>query len=428
MSRANICLLSILTIITDGGGGKVMTQRLQPARVFPPGRVIGEELEARDWTQKDLAEIMGRPAQAINEIISGTKQITPETALELSQAFGTSAEFWTNLESSYQLFRARQASQDKPIARKSKIYEVVPISEMVKLGWIDRTKDVDVLEQQVCRFLGIAEIDEQPQIALNLRCSQHRQPKAAAQLAWAKRVENLARQQSVATYDRQNLLQAIPELAKMTVQPANVMEVPTFLMDLGVRFVIVPHLSKTYLDGAALHLDERMELPVVALTLRYSRIDNFWFTLMHEIAHIVLEHEGIILDNLEDGDVDENERAANESARNWLVEPVAYDLFVRQNEPSFSDVRVIDFASQQLRHPGIVVGRLQREKKIPYSHLKKHLVNVKNDLQDWNDVAACDPSKSIVSMMKRSQGRRKERPMPLSELDSTRIIQNDRSR
>jgi HTH-type transcriptional regulator / antitoxin HigA len=405
-----------------------MTQRLQAARVFPPGRVIGEELEARDWTQKDLAEIMGRPPQAINEIISGIKQVTPETALELSQAFGTSAEFWTNLESNYQLFRARQASQDKPIARKSKIYEVAPIAEMVKLGWIDRTKDVDVLEQQVCRFLGISEIDEQPQIALNLRCSQHRQPKAAAQLAWAKRVENLARQQSVAVYDRQNLIQAIPELAKMTVQPANVTRVPEFLRDLGVRFVIVPHLSKTYLDGAALHLDDRMDSPVVALTLRYNRIDNFWFTLMHEIAHIVLEHGGIILDNLEDGDVDEKESAANESAGNWLLGPEVYDSFIQQTQPLFSDARVTDFAAQQLRHPGIVVGRLQREERVPYGHLKKHLVSIKNDLQDWNDVAQCDPSKSVLAMMKRSQGRRKERPMPLPELDSTRIIQDDRTR
>lgn len=115
-----------------------MTQTLQPARVFPPGRVISEELEERDWTQKDLAEIMGRPAQTINEIVKGTKQITPETAIELSEAFGTSAEFWTNLETNYQLFLARQTKPDKPIARKSKIYEVAPIAEMIKLGWLQK--------------------------------------------------------------------------------------------------------------------------------------------------------------------------------------------------------------------------------------------------------------------------------------------------
>ncbi|WP_337885589.1 HigA family addiction module antitoxin [Fischerella thermalis] len=66
-------------------------------------KILSRELEARGWTQKDLAEIMGRPVQTINEIIRGSKQITPETAIELSQALGTSPEFWTNLEAKYWL-------------------------------------------------------------------------------------------------------------------------------------------------------------------------------------------------------------------------------------------------------------------------------------------------------------------------------------
>lgn len=85
-----------------------MSQQLRPARVFPPGRVLSEELEARGWTQKDLANIIGRPVQTINEIVRGTKQITPETALELAAAFGTSAEFWTSLEANYRIYLARK--------------------------------------------------------------------------------------------------------------------------------------------------------------------------------------------------------------------------------------------------------------------------------------------------------------------------------
>jgi addiction module HigA family antidote len=75
-----------------------MSQELRPARVVPPGRILSRELEARGWTQRDLAGIVGRPVQAINEIIQSKKQITPETALQLAAAFGTSPEFWTNLE------------------------------------------------------------------------------------------------------------------------------------------------------------------------------------------------------------------------------------------------------------------------------------------------------------------------------------------
>src|ERR1044071_7982954 len=76
------------------------------AEVFPPGDFIREELEARGWTQADLAKIIGRSQPAVNEMITGKRGITPESALALSAAFGTSAELWMNLEAAYSLSRA----------------------------------------------------------------------------------------------------------------------------------------------------------------------------------------------------------------------------------------------------------------------------------------------------------------------------------
>lgn len=89
-----------------------MTQALVPARVSPPGRILSRELEARGWTQKDLAKIIGRPHQTINGIIKGNKQITPETAIELAEALGTSAKLWTNLETKYRLHVAQKDAND----------------------------------------------------------------------------------------------------------------------------------------------------------------------------------------------------------------------------------------------------------------------------------------------------------------------------
>jgi addiction module HigA family antidote len=77
-----------------------------PAIVVAPGRIIQREIEARGWSQKDLAVILNRPFQAVNEIINGVKQITPETAIELGVAFGTSSELWMNLETKYRLWLA----------------------------------------------------------------------------------------------------------------------------------------------------------------------------------------------------------------------------------------------------------------------------------------------------------------------------------
>lgn len=75
-----------------------MEKALKPARAVTCGRILTREMEARGWTQQDLARIMGRPALAINEIVNGTRPITAETALELAVAFDTSTELWTNLE------------------------------------------------------------------------------------------------------------------------------------------------------------------------------------------------------------------------------------------------------------------------------------------------------------------------------------------
>jgi addiction module HigA family antidote len=84
-----------------------MSQNPIPARVSSPGHILSRELDARGWTQKDLAEIMNCPPQAINEVIRGIKQITPEIAHDLSEALGTSPDFWANLESKYRLHLAK---------------------------------------------------------------------------------------------------------------------------------------------------------------------------------------------------------------------------------------------------------------------------------------------------------------------------------
>jgi HTH-type transcriptional regulator/antitoxin HigA len=96
-----------------------MAQTKRPvAQVFPPGDFIREELEARGWTQGQLARIIGRPVQAVNAIVNGKKEITPGTAVALGAAFGTSAEFWLNLETAYRLAQAGPA--DPSIAARAR--------------------------------------------------------------------------------------------------------------------------------------------------------------------------------------------------------------------------------------------------------------------------------------------------------------------
>ena len=128
------------------------------AEVFPPGEFLKEELEARGWSQTALAEIMGRPVRLINEIIAGKKGITPETAIQLGESLGTGPELWMNLESQYQLSKVR--STDGLIRRRAKLYEGFPVREMMKRGWLEASKSIEVVEQQLRDFFRLGSVDD----------------------------------------------------------------------------------------------------------------------------------------------------------------------------------------------------------------------------------------------------------------------------
>lgn len=360
-----------------------MERKLQPARAIPPGRILTRELEARGWTQKDLARIMGRPAQAINEIVKGTKQITPETALELAEAFGTSPEFWTNLEAQYRLTLARRGKDIKEIARKSRLYTLAPVSELLKRGWIAAPDSFDELEQAVFAFMGASSPEEMGKLAVSFRHARQRGPELAAQIAWVRRVEQVAASRRAVRFDVARLERMLSEILACAAKVEDVASVPRLLADAGVHFVVVSHLEKTYLDGAKLMCGNT---PVIALTLRYDRIDSFWFTLLHELAHIVLKHQGSYLDNLYESDhVDGEEKVANRLAGEWLLDPKGFKAFVKETHPYFSRSAITGFASSQGRHPGIVLGRLHHEKLVDYKNLRGMLVKVSPFLGEWVD-------------------------------------------
>src|SRR5579864_5576859 len=145
-----------------------------PQRPIPPGKTLEQKLADMGWSQGDLAAILGRPVQAVNEIITGKKAITPETAVALSRALGLSAESWLQLESGYRLslLRLRNAGNTADVERKARLYSKVPLKELMKLGWLDiDLNDLDKAEEAVCRFLEIGSMDEEPNVPFAARKS-----------------------------------------------------------------------------------------------------------------------------------------------------------------------------------------------------------------------------------------------------------------
>ena len=352
-----------------------------PAEVFPPGDFIAEELESRGWSQIELADILGRPARLVSELIAGKRAITPETARGLGAAFGTGPEFWMNLERDYQLSRA--AHDDMAVERRARLYSKAPVKEMVKRGWILHSDNIDVLEKRVKDFLEIEDIDDEPTLPHAAR-KQDYSICSPAQWAWLFRVKQIARHVAVLDYSSAALRSVLARLEQLLVAPEEVRHVPRLLAECGVRLVLVERLPNGNIDGVCCWLDDKS--PVIGMSLRRDKIDNFWFVLRHEIEH-VLRGDGIdewMIDWDLEGeragtgdDLPEKERLANRAAAEFCVPGDRLGSFLARKHPFYYERDVIAFAKLLNRHPGLVVGQMQFRLN-NYSYLAKHLVKVRS--------------------------------------------------
>jgi HTH-type transcriptional regulator / antitoxin HigA len=350
-----------------------------PAEVFPPGEFMREELEARGWTQGDLAQIMDRPLRLINELIAGKKQITPETARGLSKAFGDGDPlYWMNLDSAYRL-RQLEPDQDQSVDRRAKLYSLFPVRELMKRNWIEPSKNLDVIEHRVCRFFRIKTLDERPEFTHAAKAGQYDE-RTALQWAWLYRAKELAEGAPSSPYLERKLRDALTKLRALMVAPEEIRQAPRILAAAGVRFVIVEFLPGAKIDGATFWLNDT---PVVAMSIRFDRVDNFWFVFRHEVEH-VLNRDGLVTVDVElterlqrKDPLPPEEARANAAASEFLVPKSELDSFVIRVRPLYSEQRILLFAKRIGVHPGIVVGQLHFRDEIPYTHFHKHLVKIR---------------------------------------------------
>lgn len=350
-----------LRIITEHRGAKEMDNEHNPAEVFPPGEFLADELEARGWTQSEFADIIRRPQRTVNEIIGGRRQITPETARELAAALGSSAQFWLNLESAYQLWKTAPSPTVELISREAKLRERFPVREITKRAWIRSSANYEVVEQQVCDLYGIKSVDEEPQLLPHAARRNYREDFSAYQEAWLFRVKQLASAMHVPKYSEPKLREALASLELLMTEPEEIRHVPRILAECGVRFVIVEPIPNSKIDGVCFWIDGKH--PVIGLTLKGDFIDRFWFNLRHEIEH-VLRGDGktkVVIDDFEQilKSEDAAEKAANVEAANFCVPKRAMDDFILRHDPMYSNIAFIGFSRLMKRHPGIVAGQLQ---------------------------------------------------------------------
>jgi HTH-type transcriptional regulator / antitoxin HigA len=219
-------------------------------------------------------------------------------------------------------------------------------------------------------FFGITEIEATPSFSF-VGKKQNYSSDSMIQIAWAKRAYQLAGVAHAEKFNKSLLPNLIQELKDRRQFVDSIREVPALLAKHGVRLVIVEAISGMKMTGACFWLDKSK--PVIALTLTYDRVDNFWFTLFHEIDHVVHEEgqESPILDELPPETGDESvppiEKRANEVASNSVIDQAELNGFIARVNPLFTADQIKGFAKRLSVHPGLVVGQLHIRKLIHYS-------------------------------------------------------------
>jgi HTH-type transcriptional regulator/antitoxin HigA len=342
-----------------------------------PGYYIREEMEARGWLQRDLAFIMGVPEQSVNLIVGEKKGISPDMAQLLGAAFDVPGEFFANLQQAYDLANAKQP--DAAVAVRRGMQSVFPVREMMKRGWIQQS-DTPMLESQLTRFFEATSSGEIPYLAHAAKKTRHETREIPpAQLAWLFRVRHIAKSVAAPAYSEKGLRNALKAFEALMVAPEEARHVPRALAECGVRFVLVEKLPGAEIDGVCFWIGNS---PVIGMSMRRDKIDNFWFVLRHEIEH-VLRGDGRkdevidILDEQPADDLPEEERIANEVAGDFCANAQKVDSFMKRKHPFYYEKDVIALARLLQRHPGLVVGQMQKRMK-RHDWLVRHTVKIRS--------------------------------------------------
>lgn len=337
-----------------------------PDYLVTPGEVLVDYLDSFGMTQAELATRTGMAKKTINEIIKGKSPLTPETSLKLERVLGRPAHFWNNLERQYQEERIRLAEQER-LKQHLGWLQNVPVTAMVKQGWIPRLKDkVETLEA-VLRFFGVASPDQWQTVWKDYQVAYRQTHRfetcAEAVSAWLRKGEIESRKIQCAPFDKIKFQDTLKKIRALTTEKIDVL-VPNLVelcASAGVSVVFVPELPKTGVYGATRWIGEKA---VIQLSLRYKSNDHLWFTFFHEAAHILKHGRKEIF--IEGNGLDcEKEAEADAFARDKLIPPGALQRFQTGSRPTLDAIKA--FAAEIDIAPGIVVGRLQHDKVLPHN-------------------------------------------------------------
>lgn len=348
-------------------GTKATTARrypFEPDYAVAPGRTLQETLEALGMGQRELALRTGLSAKHLNLIIKGKAPITYDTANLLEPVTGVPARMWNNLEMNYreQVARLEKKRLEEDLAWLREI----PTKELIRRGKIQEHSNRVALLQDVLSFFGVASVDAWKKLWASPKFTFRKSPavkgKVGAMATWLRLGELEAHAIPCCSFDKSKFKAALDAIRPLTLEPPEVF-VPAMTercAAAGVVVVLVPEIKRAPASGATRWLTPNKAM--IQLSLRYKSNDQFWFSFFHEAGHIL--HDGKKEVFIDDGESnDKREQRANRFAADYLIPP----QWAAELQQLKRWKAIEKFAKSIGIAPGIVVGRLQREKAVGYN-------------------------------------------------------------
>jgi HTH-type transcriptional regulator/antitoxin HigA len=348
------------------------TKTLTPAIATHPGEILLDEIIANNFSQMDFAKMIGFSRTQLNEIIKGKRNINADLALLLEKTLSIDAEYWMEAQKNYDLDKARIEAKHKEQLEAIEVWNVA--KEFIPISFYKKEKILSgnpLNDIQIVRYIyGVDNLDQLAVIKLQpvytrFKKSTKLNTDLVNIMGWLKLVQHKAKEVIVPPFNQENKEQLISEIRAILFKNKDVLKkVQSKLHDYGIKLIYQTKGEKTPVDGVSFWSDGN---PAIGMTLRHNRLDNFAFTLFHELGHIY-EHlinnnnaEFIDLDVKNEEEEYKNsieEKQANTFAQNGLINKDDWEQFKRNLHFNNNDENIKAFAKKIKINPCIIRGRI----------------------------------------------------------------------
>lgn len=330
---------------------------------FHPGYYIKELVEESGLTQEDFAKRLDTTPKNLSVLISGNQSLSIDIAMKLSRMTGTSVEYWLNLQKRYDSLIAEFKSEEE-LVREKKVLKLTDYKYFVdNFGLPDLPRKTEQQVEKVRAFLGVSTLTVLEDLDLATSFRSHSENLSPSNVVNANIMVqiaiNMALKVSGPKYNKHKFQEAVEYALTLTGNHEDfLLLIEKAFIEAGVILVVLPNLKNSGINGATKKVGDKVMLMV---NDRNKYADTFWFSLFHEIGHVINGDFGVSFCDRK-GD---EEDAADLYARNKLIPAEYYEKFKKQGVISERSIR--KFADEIGRDPGIVFGRLQHDGIIPYA-------------------------------------------------------------